>query len=58
MSEEEQMVLLLKGHISNLPAEQQAAIFEIRDLIREIAGRSEESNLGLALAIAEIAAEQ
>lgn len=57
MSKEQTMLLLVKGHISDLPTEDQASVFQARDEIRAITSRSDLALFGLALASAELAVE-
>jgi hypothetical protein len=58
MSQEKTMLLLLKGHISELPAEQQELIWQFRDQLKQVLDGSAEALLGLSLLTAEIAVEQ
>ena len=58
MSENSQMLLMLKGIVSDLPEEQRQEVYAARDEIKAIAGRSEYALVGLSLATAEIAIEQ
>lgn len=57
MSEEQTLLLLLKGHISDLPAEQQARIHQYRDQIKQIVVGNDEAMIALSLVTAEIAAQ-
>lgn len=57
MNEERTLLLMLKGHISDLPAEQQALIHQYRDQIKQIVDGSDEAMIALSLVAAEIAAK-
>ena len=58
MSQEKTMLLLLKGHITELEPEQQVAIKEIYENLKLIVDGSAESLIALSLLSAEIAVEQ
>ncbi len=57
MSDDRTMLLLLKGHISELPPEQQAEIQKIREQIKQIVAGSDLAVIALGLVSAELSVE-
>ncbi|WP_370601188.1 hypothetical protein [Pseudomonas nitroreducens] len=58
MSDNSQMLLMLKGIVSDMTEEQRQEVYAARDDIKAIAERGEFALIGLSIAAAEIAIEQ
>ncbi|MNP43521.1 hypothetical protein D3C76_1373440 [compost metagenome] len=58
MSQEKTVLLLIKGHISELTPEQQATVRQIHDQLKLVIDGSAESLIALSLLGAELSLEQ
>lgn len=58
MSESKMLLLVLKGHISELSPEEQSAVRDACDRIKAIFSEGDMAQIGFALATAELTVEQ